>query len=115
MPGLSTPGGFLPIGLAYHGAYSFLAAAMMWVLVKFALLWNHVEKRVLVFQPFKLFATDYIKDFVVCYLEFLHQVLDSLFHHYPFFFAHLDFRILSIRVNSQHKISYERERHCCPD
>jgi hypothetical protein len=28
--------GFLPIGLAYHGAYSLLAAAMMWVLVKFA-------------------------------------------------------------------------------
>ena len=28
--------GFLPIGLAYHAAYSFLVAAMMWVLVKFA-------------------------------------------------------------------------------
>ena len=28
--------GFLPIGLAYHGAYSLLAAVMMWVLVKFA-------------------------------------------------------------------------------
>jgi hypothetical protein len=26
--------GFLPIGLAYHGAYSVLAAATMWVLVK---------------------------------------------------------------------------------
>ena len=28
--------GFLPIGLAYHGAYSVLAAVMMWVLVTFA-------------------------------------------------------------------------------
>ncbi|HEY9171140.1 MAG TPA: DUF3311 domain-containing protein [Verrucomicrobiae bacterium] len=28
--------GFLPIGLAYHGGYSVLAAVMMWVLVKFA-------------------------------------------------------------------------------
>ena len=28
--------GFLPIGLAYHAGYSLLAAAMMWVLVKFA-------------------------------------------------------------------------------
>jgi len=28
--------GFLPVGLAYHAAYSVLAAAMMWVLVKFA-------------------------------------------------------------------------------
>lgn len=28
--------GFLPIGLAYHAAYSVLAAAMMWVLVKLA-------------------------------------------------------------------------------
>jgi hypothetical protein len=28
--------GFLPVGLAYHAAYAILAAAMMWVLVKFA-------------------------------------------------------------------------------
>lgn len=28
--------GFLPIGLAYHGGYSVLAAVMMWVLVKYA-------------------------------------------------------------------------------
>jgi len=28
--------GFLPIGLAYHAGYSVLAAAMMWLLVKFA-------------------------------------------------------------------------------
>jgi hypothetical protein len=28
--------GFLPIGLAYHAAYSLVAAGMMWVLVKFA-------------------------------------------------------------------------------
>jgi hypothetical protein len=28
--------GFLPIGLAYHAAYSLVAAGLMWVLVKFA-------------------------------------------------------------------------------
>ncbi len=28
--------GFLPIGLAYHGAFSLLAAVMMWILVRFA-------------------------------------------------------------------------------
>ena len=28
--------GFMPIGLAYHAAYSFGAAALMWILVKFA-------------------------------------------------------------------------------
>jgi len=28
--------GFLPIGLAYHAAYSLLAAALMWVLVRWA-------------------------------------------------------------------------------
>jgi len=28
--------GFLPIGLAYHVGFSFLAAAAMWVLVRFA-------------------------------------------------------------------------------
>ena len=28
--------GFVPIGLAYHAAFSCLAAVMMWVLVKFA-------------------------------------------------------------------------------
>lgn len=28
--------GFLPIGLAYHAAYSLLASAMMWILVKLA-------------------------------------------------------------------------------
>lgn len=28
--------GFLPVGLAYHAAYSCLAALLMWVLVKFA-------------------------------------------------------------------------------
>lgn len=28
--------GFMPIGLAYHAAYSFVAAALMWLLVKFA-------------------------------------------------------------------------------
>lgn len=28
--------GFMPIGLAYHAAYSFAAAALMWILVKFA-------------------------------------------------------------------------------
>ena len=28
--------GFLPKGLAYHAGYSFLAAAMMWILVKAA-------------------------------------------------------------------------------
>jgi hypothetical protein len=34
--------GFLPIGLAYHAAYSILAAAMMAVLVKY--LWpKHLE------------------------------------------------------------------------
>jgi hypothetical protein len=34
--------GFLPIGLAYHAAYSILAAAMMAVLVRFA--WpKHLE------------------------------------------------------------------------
>ena len=27
--------GFLPIGLAYHAAYSVLAALMMWLLVRF--------------------------------------------------------------------------------
>ena len=31
--------GFLPIGLAYHAAYSLLAAIMMGLLVKFA--WPH--------------------------------------------------------------------------
>lgn len=35
--------GFLPIGLAYHAAYSILAACMMAVLVRFA--WpKHLEK-----------------------------------------------------------------------
>jgi hypothetical protein len=34
--------GFVPIGLAYHIAYSFLAALTMWVLVRFA--WpRHLE------------------------------------------------------------------------
>lgn len=28
--------GFLPIGLAYHGFYSLLASATMWVLVRYA-------------------------------------------------------------------------------
>jgi hypothetical protein len=28
--------GYLPIGLAYHAAYSVLASAMMWILVKLA-------------------------------------------------------------------------------
>lgn len=28
--------GFLPIGLAYHAAYSVLASAMMWILVRLA-------------------------------------------------------------------------------
>ena len=28
--------GFMPIGLAYHAAYSLAAAALMWVFVKFA-------------------------------------------------------------------------------
>lgn len=28
--------GFLPIGLAYHAAYSILASVMMWILVKLA-------------------------------------------------------------------------------
>jgi hypothetical protein len=28
--------GFLPIGLAYHIGYSFLAACTMWLLVRFA-------------------------------------------------------------------------------
>jgi Protein of unknown function (DUF3311) len=28
--------GFLPIGLWYHAAYSLLASALMWLLVKFA-------------------------------------------------------------------------------
>ena len=28
--------GFLPVGLAYHAGYAILAAALMWVLVKFA-------------------------------------------------------------------------------
>ena len=28
--------GFMPKGLAYHAGYSFLAALMMWLLVKFA-------------------------------------------------------------------------------
>jgi hypothetical protein len=36
--------GFLPIGLAYHAAYSILAAAMMAVLVAFA--WpKHLEEQ----------------------------------------------------------------------
>ena len=39
--------GFLPIGLWYHAAYSLLASALMWLLVKFA--WpkslEDVEKR----------------------------------------------------------------------
>ena len=35
--------GFVPIGLAYHAAYSCLAAVLMWVFVKFA--WpTHLEK-----------------------------------------------------------------------
>jgi hypothetical protein len=34
--------GFVPIGLAYHIAYSFLAALTMWVLVRYA--WpGHLE------------------------------------------------------------------------
>jgi hypothetical protein len=37
--------GFVPIGLAYHAAFSVLAAVMMWVLVKFA--WpKHLEDEV---------------------------------------------------------------------
>jgi hypothetical protein len=28
--------GFLPIGLAYHGAFSLAAAGLMWLLVKYA-------------------------------------------------------------------------------
>ena len=36
--------GFLPIGLAYHAAYSIAAAVMMAILVKFA--WpKHLEER----------------------------------------------------------------------
>jgi hypothetical protein len=31
--------GFLPIGLAYHGAYCVAAAALMWALTSFA--WPH--------------------------------------------------------------------------
>jgi hypothetical protein len=35
--------GFMPVGLAYHAAYSGVAAALMWVFVKFA--WPaHLEK-----------------------------------------------------------------------
>lgn len=35
--------GFIPVGLAYHAAYSCVAAALMWLLVKFA--WPaHLEK-----------------------------------------------------------------------
>jgi hypothetical protein len=35
--------GFIPIGLAYHAAYSGAAALLMWILVKFA--WPaHLEK-----------------------------------------------------------------------
>lgn len=37
--------GPLPVGLAYHAGYSFLAALMMWVLVKVA--WpSHLEREV---------------------------------------------------------------------
>jgi hypothetical protein len=37
--------GVLPVGLAYHAAYAFLAAFMMWVLVKYA--WpDHIERSV---------------------------------------------------------------------
>ena len=36
--------GFLPIGLAYHGAYCVAAAVLMWTLVKLA--WpGHLEGR----------------------------------------------------------------------
>jgi len=35
--------GFVPIGLAYHAAYSIAAAVLMWIFVKFA--WPaHLEK-----------------------------------------------------------------------
>ena len=35
--------GFLPIGLAYHGLYCLLAAALMWALTRYA--WpEHLEK-----------------------------------------------------------------------
>jgi hypothetical protein len=35
--------GFVPIGLAYHAAYSCVAATLMWIFVKFA--WPaHLEK-----------------------------------------------------------------------
>lgn len=35
--------GFVPIGLAYHAAYSLAAAALMWIFVKFA--WpKHLER-----------------------------------------------------------------------
>lgn len=34
--------GFLPIGLAYHGAYCLIVAALMWALTRFA--WpSHLE------------------------------------------------------------------------
>ena len=37
--------GFLPVGLAYHAGYAFLAAFMMWMLVKFA--WpEQIEKEI---------------------------------------------------------------------
>jgi hypothetical protein len=37
-------GGFLPIGLAYHGAYCLAAALLMWALTRFA--WpSHLEDR----------------------------------------------------------------------
>jgi len=37
--------GFMPIGLFYHGAFSVLAALLMWLLVKFA--WpSHLEQEV---------------------------------------------------------------------
>jgi hypothetical protein len=38
--------GFLPIGLAYHGAYCVAAAALMWALTRFA--WpHHLEEQAL--------------------------------------------------------------------
>jgi hypothetical protein len=35
--------GFLPVGLAYHGAYCLVAAGLMWTLTKYA--WpSHLER-----------------------------------------------------------------------
>ncbi len=45
----------------------------------------------------------------------MHEWLDALFDHYPFFFAHFDFNVLRFWVNSKHRVCDKREGHSRPN